>query len=226
MTTFNNLEGLLSFRTKLNALSAEVDNLSGFTDFVNAGSPYGFNTVELMLASTMAYSGDGNLIVTDGQRIFADGRWFRVAPSSATDFDYQATGAASNRAKLYAEEKERIVIALAQSQGRGNENSTGGDQSVLQGVMFWNNDISESTSGQQEASYITPGDEWVTARFGTAPLNIVANDTGWANNIYLQLAKSLKNDHGVKRIYIYSIAVGGTARSRRRPPPGCSTRRQ
>ena len=174
------------------------------------GVPYGFDTMELMLASTMAYSGDNNLIIVEGQRVFVDGRWFRVAPSGATDFDYQATGAASNRAKLYAEEKERIIIALAQSQGRGNENSTGGDQSVLQGVMFWNNDISLSNGGHQEASYITPGNEWVTARFGTAPMNIVANDSGWANNIYLQMAKSLKNDHGVKRIYIYSIAVGGT----------------
>lgn len=191
--------------TSAGATLYTLDPVAGNLSSSLAGTPLGYETREAMLSADLGYSAPATVVVTAGTRIFADASWYRVAPSTATDHDLTTDGGA----KLYAEEYERIILMIGQSQVPANAGSTGGDMGVLNGIMLWNNDMSAVNGANQAASLITPGTQWVQAKFGTAPLNI-GSAGARPNNLALQMGKALKNWHGVKRVYFYTLGVGGT----------------
>lgn len=170
-----------------------------------AGTPYGYPTRAAMLAASIGYAAPATVVRVAGDVIIADGERYRVAPSGATDHDFTCAGGV----KLYAERFERIILMIGQSQVPANAGSTGGDMSVPDGLFLWNNDMSDVNGANQEAALIVPGTEWVQAKFGTAPLNIGTAGSR-PNNIALQMGRAMKNWNGVRRVYFYTLGVGGT----------------
>lgn len=191
-------------RTAAGATLYTIDPVLGAGGQSDAALTYGSRSD--MLSASIGYTSPASIIVKAGDVLTADGASYTVAASGASDHDFTTAGGA----KLYAHEFERVILMIGQSQVVGSTNSTGGDQQVLQGISFWNNNLANASSVTQLASDIVPGTQWVQAKFGTAPLNIGPAGNR-ANNIGLQMAKALKNWHGVKRVYLYTLGIGSTA---------------
>ena len=83
-------------------------------DAIEIGSPYGFDTVALLLANTsMGYAGPASVVVTAGQYVLAGGFRYQVAASGASDHHVTTAGGV----KLYVQAPYDVVAFGAVGDG-------------------------------------------------------------------------------------------------------------
>ncbi len=87
-----------------------------------------------------------------------------------------------------------LVLAVGQSNMRGLRGATGGDKSIPANCQVFNN------------NELKPGTKFVPMALGRYPLNVIAKDDRWANNLALSFCRQASAAYRPK---LFMVAKGG-----------------
>jgi hypothetical protein len=87
-----------------------------------------------------------------------------------------------------------LILAIGQSNMRGYKQATGGNKTIPANALVWNNDELRS------------GNKFIPMRFGKYPLNVIAKDGNYANNLAMSFCRAASATYTPK---LFMVAKGG-----------------